>query len=274
VQFGTFAARLRSATHIATPSLRTGAVTVRADEPYAKHEIFLFARSPLRTHPPAPRRGHRDLQATPQPAQVGPRPAGEHGQRCPQRLSPPLLLGPLHSDGELAVNGNGGQVLTAYHVVEEQREVFVLTADSKVYLARVLAASKRDDVALLQIEGASGSFPTAALGDSDLPSSSSRRCSPRPFASNTARIQPSSRRRRACTAFPPRPSMRPAWKSGTPCKARRSINPPLLAQVNDKVKRCGATPQPPAGTSIPERVGRTSPAAGGDAPWQLVWVGA
>jgi len=61
-----------------------------------------------------------------------------------------------------------GRVVTAYHVVEGQQQVFILTNQLKVYLARVVGASGQDDVAVLQVESESPDFPWLPLGDSDL----------------------------------------------------------------------------------------------------------
>lgn len=62
---------------------------------------------------------------------------------------------------------NTGKVMTAYHVIQGQKTVYVLTRDNKIYKANVFNGSQEDDVAVLQIEGASGVFPFVSLGDSD-----------------------------------------------------------------------------------------------------------
>jgi len=60
-----------------------------------------------------------------------------------------------------------GRVLTAYHLVEGQHQVFVLTSAMKVYLATVINSSPADDAAVLQIEQTDEVFPVLALGDSE-----------------------------------------------------------------------------------------------------------
>lgn len=59
-----------------------------------------------------------------------------------------------------------GLVVTNHHVVEKQQDVFVTLTDGREFPGKVLAADELLDVALIQLEGASG-LPTVRLGDSD-----------------------------------------------------------------------------------------------------------
>src|SRR4029077_4810964 len=59
-----------------------------------------------------------------------------------------------------------GEVLTNNHVIEAETNVTAKVSNrSQTYNARVLGTDPTDDVALLQIEGASG-LPTVKLGSS------------------------------------------------------------------------------------------------------------
>ncbi|MEW6219000.1 MAG: trypsin-like peptidase domain-containing protein [Thermodesulfobacteriota bacterium] len=60
----------------------------------------------------------------------------------------------------------GGTILTAYHVIEEQRQVYVTTHDNKVYRARVVTAAPEDDIGVLAIIDADPAFPVVKLGSS------------------------------------------------------------------------------------------------------------
>lgn len=76
---------------------------------------------------------------------------------------------------DIEIQGSGfiftkdGKILTNSHVVEGQRRVFILTNENKIYKARVLKESSKedDDIAVLQIEGDPKEFPYVKLGDSD-----------------------------------------------------------------------------------------------------------
>lgn len=59
-----------------------------------------------------------------------------------------------------------GYILTNNHVVEEADEITVTLFDEREFKARVVGTDPPTDLAVLKIE-AEGSFPTAALGDSD-----------------------------------------------------------------------------------------------------------
>ncbi|CAK0781115.1 hypothetical protein CCP4SC76_7730018 [Gammaproteobacteria bacterium] len=73
---------------------------------------------------------------------------------------------------DLQVIGSGfitqveGQVATAYHVVEGQRRVYVLTHDNRIFAAEVVQQSRQDDLALLRMESGKEKFSVFTLGDS------------------------------------------------------------------------------------------------------------
>ena len=54
-----------------------------------------------------------------------------------------------------------GLVLTAYHVLGEDSDYYVTTADRSVYKATVKAADPRSDLAVLALEGPDNSTPAA-----------------------------------------------------------------------------------------------------------------
>jgi S1-C subfamily serine protease len=57
----------------------------------------------------------------------------------------------------------GGAVLTAFHVVEGQREVYVVNHENELFRAVVRATSAADDVAVLQVEAPRRNFPALPL---------------------------------------------------------------------------------------------------------------
>jgi serine protease Do len=59
-----------------------------------------------------------------------------------------------------------GVVLTNAHVVAQASEIEVVTADGKKHKAKLVGSDQRTDLAVLRIQGG-GSYPAAALGDSD-----------------------------------------------------------------------------------------------------------
>jgi len=59
-----------------------------------------------------------------------------------------------------------GLVVTNYHVVERQKDVFVTLTDGREFPGKVLDADTLLDVALIKLEGAKN-LPTVRLGDSD-----------------------------------------------------------------------------------------------------------
>lgn len=61
----------------------------------------------------------------------------------------------------------GGKVITAYHVIEGQKRVFVSTKEGEIYKAKVVREAPEDDLAILQIENVPGEMPFIHLGDSD-----------------------------------------------------------------------------------------------------------
>ncbi len=65
--------------------------------------------------------------------------------------------------------GTDGVVLTAFHVVEGQREVYVINHENELFRAVVRAASARDDIAVLQVEAPERSFPALPLAGSPSP---------------------------------------------------------------------------------------------------------
>jgi len=58
-----------------------------------------------------------------------------------------------------------GYIVTNYHVIEDARQVRVLTHDSKIYNAEVIGISESTDVALLKIDN--NKYPFLELADSD-----------------------------------------------------------------------------------------------------------
>ncbi len=60
-----------------------------------------------------------------------------------------------------------GKVVTNYHVIEGQRNVFVMTKDNKIYKTRVVNSSREDDLAILEIVEAQKDFLFIRLGNSD-----------------------------------------------------------------------------------------------------------
>jgi serine protease Do len=59
-----------------------------------------------------------------------------------------------------------GIVLTNAHVVERATDIEVVTADGKKHKAKLVGVDRRTDLAVLRLQG-NGSYPAAALGDSD-----------------------------------------------------------------------------------------------------------
>jgi len=60
-----------------------------------------------------------------------------------------------------------GTLLTAYHVVSNMQQFFILTHDNKVYRAKVIRTSEKDDVAVLRVRTSKKvKFPCFELGDS------------------------------------------------------------------------------------------------------------
>jgi serine protease Do len=59
-----------------------------------------------------------------------------------------------------------GIVLTNAHVVERATDIEVVTADGKKHKAKLVGTDRRTDLAVLRLQGG-GSYPAAALGDSD-----------------------------------------------------------------------------------------------------------
>jgi S1-C subfamily serine protease len=59
-----------------------------------------------------------------------------------------------------------GVILTANHVVEGQRHVYIITKENEVFRASVRAFSAKDDVAALQVEADGRHFPALPLGQS------------------------------------------------------------------------------------------------------------
>jgi serine protease Do len=80
---------------------------------------------------------------------------------------PAPLASPQPGDPDFIPNEYGtgvvvdrrGLVLTAYHVLGEDSDYYVTTADRRVYKASVKAADPRSDLAVLAVEGAGGSAP-------------------------------------------------------------------------------------------------------------------
>lgn len=74
---------------------------------------------------------------------------------------------------DITVIGSGfivdkkGTVVTANHVVEGQRRVYVVMSDNSIYKARVVRSSQADDVAIVEVEGATSEFSPIPLGNSD-----------------------------------------------------------------------------------------------------------
>ncbi|GLI36881.1 trypsin-like peptidase domain-containing protein [Geobacter hydrogenophilus] len=74
---------------------------------------------------------------------------------------------------DIAVVGSGffvdetGTVVTAEHVIEGHRQVYVTTWDKNIYRARVTRSSQENDVAVLKVEGGNGPFPFMPLADSE-----------------------------------------------------------------------------------------------------------
>lgn len=74
---------------------------------------------------------------------------------------------------DIEVSGSGfivdkdGTIITAEHVVNGHRTVYITTWDSKVYRASVTKSSKEHDVAILKVEGGDVNFPVMPMGDSD-----------------------------------------------------------------------------------------------------------
>jgi serine protease Do len=60
-----------------------------------------------------------------------------------------------------------GIALTNAHVVEGASSIEVVTVDGAKHKGRVLGLDKKTDLAVLQLDGATRSFPFVALGDSD-----------------------------------------------------------------------------------------------------------
>jgi serine protease Do len=106
------------------------------------------------------------FQAEPRPDPFGRRPAP--------------LVSPQPGDPDFMPNEYGtgvvvdrrGLVLTAYHMLGEDSDYYVTTADRAVYKASIKAADPRSDLAVLVIEGAGNSPPVAnflpiTLGSAD-----------------------------------------------------------------------------------------------------------
>lgn len=74
---------------------------------------------------------------------------------------------------DIDVSGSGfiidkdGTVITAEHVINGHKTVYITTWDAKVYRARVMKYSREYDVAVLKIENGAGTFPVMPMGDSD-----------------------------------------------------------------------------------------------------------
>lgn len=71
-----------------------------------------------------------------------------------------------NSLGSGVIVGAGGLVVSNYHVVEQATEIRVVLNDRREYPATVLLADQTSDLAILQLEGASG-LPALPLRDSD-----------------------------------------------------------------------------------------------------------
>ncbi|HLI15389.1 MAG TPA: trypsin-like peptidase domain-containing protein [Acidimicrobiales bacterium] len=72
---------------------------------------------------------------------------------------------PSPAEGTGMILTPSGEVLTNNHVVEDATSIRVSVGGSRTYAARVLGVDPVHDIALLQLEGASG-LPTVSLGDS------------------------------------------------------------------------------------------------------------
>ncbi|UPU38206.1 trypsin-like peptidase domain-containing protein [Geomonas paludis] len=74
---------------------------------------------------------------------------------------------------DIAVVGSGfivakdGTIVTAQHVIDGHRSVYITTWDNKVYRAKLARQSKEDDIAILTMEVGGGSFPFMPMGNSD-----------------------------------------------------------------------------------------------------------
>lgn len=100
-----------------------------------------------------------------------------------RRVSPAVVvvrtiersLGPEPRPEQMTIPGLGsgvlisadGKVMTAAHVVQTADRVAIEFMDGKLYPARVVSASPRADVALLQLERMPAGIAPARLGDSD-----------------------------------------------------------------------------------------------------------
>jgi S1-C subfamily serine protease len=70
------------------------------------------------------------------------------------------------STGSGVIITSGGEILTNNHVISGASSIKVTTSNGKSYTAQVVGTDSRKDLALIELDGASG-LKTATLGDSD-----------------------------------------------------------------------------------------------------------
>jgi serine protease Do len=71
------------------------------------------------------------------------------------------------SQGSGVIVDRAGVILTNNHLIENAGEIEVRLSDKRKFKAKVAGRDPKTDLAVLRIEGATGEFPVAELGDSD-----------------------------------------------------------------------------------------------------------
>jgi serine protease Do len=75
---------------------------------------------------------------------------------------------PQHGMGTGMVIDKKGHILTNYHVVQDVDEIKVQLADKRTFMAKIVGADRKTDVAVLELKGAvPNDLPTVEFGDSD-----------------------------------------------------------------------------------------------------------
>ncbi|HXU93516.1 MAG TPA: Do family serine endopeptidase [Gallionella sp.] len=75
---------------------------------------------------------------------------------------------PQHGMGTGMVIDKKGHILTNFHVVQDVDEIKVQLADKRTFMAKIVGADRKTDVAVLELKGAvPNDLPTVEFGDSD-----------------------------------------------------------------------------------------------------------
>ncbi len=85
-----------------------------------------------------------------------------------QRGQPKEFKVPQHGMGTGMVLDKQGHILTNYHVVQDVDEIKVQLPDKRQFVAKIIGADPKTDVAILEMKGSiPADLPTVELGDSD-----------------------------------------------------------------------------------------------------------